>query len=107
MNSEDAAPNHVSISLNRTWPLRFQAALLVLALSTIAGCGTAPALSEDGFQVAQTLFNICNSQNTEQLSRLHDLIEQRRDSGTLSDSESQAFDRIVKQAEQGDWDRAR
>lgn len=88
--------------------MRSKSAAWLLLVAVLCGCGHRyPEISPQAYEVARTVYNVCNQQRAEQLAALKSLIDARHASQQLTLREADVLRGIVAYAEQGDWAKAR
>ncbi|MCL4203816.1 MAG: hypothetical protein KJ000_15045 [Pirellulaceae bacterium] len=81
--------------------------LLCLGLLCLAigGCGH-PRIGAEAFELAKAVDNVCNLRDRDQLPKAQALVETAHRDGTINAGERRILEKIVAQAESGDWERA-
>jgi|GEM_PF-576102 len=79
--------------------------LAVACLIGAAGCGY-PEVSPRTYELATALYSACNRRSEEHLEKVEALTEAARESGEITDRESQWIREIVEQARNGEWEPA-
>lgn len=62
-----------------------------------------PAVQHDNLRYIQLLRTAVSSRSADQLGKVEAVLEKRRSTGLLSESEHEHFLRIINRAEQGEW----
>lgn len=75
-------------------------------IAAAAGCGHATQITPANRRVMRGLQTAVSSRKVEWLDTTVKLIEEQRTNGEMSDEEYAAFESIVKQARDGNWDAA-
>lgn len=79
--------------------------LAVACLIGAAGCGY-PEVSPKTYELVKALYSACNRRSEEHLEKVEALTEAARESGEITDRESQWIREIVEQARNGEWEPA-
>lgn len=65
-----------------------------------------PAVEFDNLRYIQLLWTAVSSRNEDWLNGVDKAVQQRRESGEMSDSELSHFQKVIATARSGDWDAA-
>jgi hypothetical protein len=80
-------------------------ACLGLLCLAVGGCGY-PTISTEAFELAKAVDNVCNLRDRDQLPKAQALVESSHRDGTITAGERRILEKIVAQAESGNWERA-
>ncbi len=80
-------------------------AVVLFLLSLACGCGEAK-IQPNNLRLTASLRTALSTRSTEGLQQNIDAIENRRASGDMGEDEFAAFQRIIAQAQSGDWEGA-
>ncbi len=88
-------------------PIRWRLPAMVVGLMMVAVfwwlIQTKPVLQQDGYDIAVTLYGVCNRRNAEQLEQLKLVVEERSANGQLQVAETATLNQIIATAEAGQW----
>ncbi|QDU41012.1 hypothetical protein Mal4_53770 [Maioricimonas rarisocia] len=79
--------------------------LATACLIGVSGCGY-PEVSPKTYELAKALYSACNRRSPEHLEKVDHLAEAARESGEITEKESQWIRNIVEQARSGEWEPA-
>ena len=90
------------VHVSRCYSCLSMTALIILLMT---GCGY-PTVSTDTYELTQALYSACNRENDEHLCAVDLLIDQKHESGRITDREAEWLRDISSQAHRGDWETA-
>lgn len=78
------------------------AVALLLAAAGLSGCGR-PQVAPKNLHLTASLRTALSAQNSEWLDQNAEVIDERHQSGEMSDEEYEAFQTILEEARAGNW----
>ncbi len=89
----------------RVWIAISLLLLVVVGLTWILNRGYGQ-VGERGYEIATSLYSVCNRQDIARLAIVEELIAESSSAGALSPQEARWFRGIIANAKSGDWERA-
>lgn len=81
--------------------------LLLLALLLLAGCRQYPPVSsKESLSLMRLVYAACNTRDSARLDRAESELARLVAEGKVGEAERSAFERIMKQAREGEWKQA-
>lgn len=80
---------------------------LACLLISLVGCGDAPAMSPQSYEIATALYTACRKADSKKLVRIKELTDTALEKGEISEKEADMLTSIVAMAEaEGEWKEA-
>lgn len=80
--------------------------LLVTILISLAGCNRPPAVGFDHLHLITSLRTACSARNPDWLSGVTRAVDQRHSAGKMTTTEHAHFQKLITQAQAGEWEAA-
>ncbi|WP_425616950.1 hypothetical protein NA78x_000615 [Anatilimnocola sp. NA78] len=80
--------------------------LVGIACFSLAGCSRPPAVQHDHLPLISSLRTACSARNTTWLAGVKRAVAERQTAGKMSVDERAHFDKLIAQAEAGEWETA-